>query len=458
MVRRIGWWNLALVPSLLLGTAAIAPVPARAAGLGLAPAPGLTAQAPDEDDEQRGLVGIYIFEDDETPGGAKVEKVKDGSPAARAGLKPGDVVVAFNGEKVASSAALARRLARVRANEEIKLGVEREGWRRDFTLTAAPRPAEAVAEKPYLGIAAEDAGAAGVKVTEVTAGSPAEQAGLKAGDLIVRPVAKGAAPQGFHLADLAKLLEQKKPGEEVTFRVERDGWQKDVTVKLGAKKAAPGRTTTEERKAPSRPETAKGEKKPGFLGVYLKDSDAGLAVENALPGSPAERAGLKQGDVIVAVAGHPVRDLAGFTDALGGYGAGDAVKLAVRRDGWTRTVDVTLGERPSSTSGAAPKPEERRPKTPAETSEKPAFLGIAVEEVDLGDGARGLKIVEVVPGSPAAKAGLKTGQVLKGIDRTQVASIADLAEALKARKAGDTIVLEVNDGSRVKVTLAPRED
>src|SRR5207247_1920705 len=142
--------------------------------------------APDE--EQRGLLGIYIFEDDETAGGAKIEKVKEGSPAAKAGLKPGDVVVQFKGKKVDSSAALAKQLG------------------------------------------------------------------------------------------------GKKHGDEGALPSDRDGWQREVKVKLGSK---PGEKATSEKPAEKpapKKETAaekpkaKAEKKPGFLGVYLKDSDSGLAV------------------------------------------------------------------------------------------------------------------------------------------------------------------------------------
>src|SRR5437763_37533 len=110
---------------------------------------------PDDETQPRGLLGIYIFEDDEAAGGAKIEKVKEGSPAAKAGLKPGDVVLTFNGKKVESSAALAKRLAKIKPSEEVKITVSREGWTKDLAMTAAPRPEEAVAQKAWLGLSLE---------------------------------------------------------------------------------------------------------------------------------------------------------------------------------------------------------------------------------------------------------------------------------------------------------------
>jgi S1-C subfamily serine protease len=456
MVPRIGSRSgLGLASLISLIAAGAAAVPAIAA-----PERGgsrLLMQVPGDDDQPRGLLGIYIYEDDTNPGGAKIEKVKDGSPAAKAGLKPGDIVLAFNGAKVDTSAALAKRLAKVHAGDEVKLNVSRDGWAKDVALTAVPRPEEAapVAQKAWLGLSGEDAGFS-VKITGVTAGGPAEKAGLKVGDLIGS--AGESHPRSFTLDMLARVLEKSKPGDELTLGIGRDGWTKDVKVKLGAK---PGekpstesreRPRTEERTEAPKPPAAKA-KKPGFLGVYLKDSDGGLAVENALPESPAERGGLKQGDVIVTVDGHPIQNLSAFTEALSGFGAGDTVKLGVRREGWTRTVEVTLGARPERQTGAAPKPEA--PAKPA-AAPKPAYLGIQVEEED-SDGRKWLKVVDVLAGSPAAKAGIQVGDALSAVDGNDVKTVADLAALLKSRHAGDTIKLTCGDREK-SVTLGARED
>lgn len=434
----IRWTTFALAALLAAGPSALAQ----------AAPPGATAAPGDDENEERprGLVGIFIFEDDDAPGGAKIERVKEGSPAAQAGLKPGDVVVAFNGEKVKSSAALAKRLAKVRAGDELRLEVERDGWRKELRIKAAPHPdalAKAAAEeKPFLGVGLEEAGDALV-ISEIVPDGPAARAGLKVGDKVISIRDRAARSMDA----VVKALEGRKPGDTVAVLVERDGWRKEVKVTLGKRPGSTAAAPPPLPPPPPPPTKAEAKKKPGFLGVYLKNQNGGLVVESVVPGSPAERAGLKPDDVIVTANGHPVRDLDGFTDHLRALGAGDKVTLAVRREGWTRTLEVTLGEKPDRTAAT---PNAPAPPALPKAEAKPGFLGIEVEETD-----RGLEIVRVVPGSPAEKAGLKAGEEL-----ASPKTIDDLAKELRERKAGEEVVIAVvRDGQvkQVTVTLAPRE-
>jgi len=71
----------------------------------------------------------------------------------------------------------------------------------------------------------------------------------------------------------------------------------------------------------------------------------GLRLSGVTPGSPAELAGLKPGDVIVAFGGKPVKDLYQYSDALYSHKPGDDVDVEVMRDGTRLTVRVKLGRR-----------------------------------------------------------------------------------------------------------------
>lgn len=422
------------------------------------PTDGAEANVADDDrgeTGERGVLGVFIYEDDEAPGGAKIEKVKPGSAAEKAKLKAGDVVKAMNGEAVKSSADLAKRLKTVKAGATVTFKVDREGFEREVKLTADAAPA-AVAQRPYLGIYAVNlSGRPGIEVDEVRSGSPAEKAGLKKGDIVKEVDGKPIRQND----ELGAALSGKKPGDRIVVAFERkiDGefWAKKVEVTLGGKPAEAAAKPEGEKPAPGKP--GKAEKKPGFMGVALGEAEGGgIHVDNVIAGAPAEKAGVKQGDVIVAVAGKAVGSVEEFTQALTAFSAGDRVEIKVKRGDFERAIEVTLGERPARGQRAErtepEKREEKKEEKPAPEAEaKPGFLGIKVEETE-----GGVKVVEVIPGTPAEKAGLKAGWTIASIDGQKVTSMTDFGNALRGRKAGEKLKIALADGKAVEVTLAPK--
>src|SRR5262249_12730001 len=170
--------------------------------------------------------------------GALVTSVREGSPAAAAGLKSGDVIVEYDGRKVARASELPRAVAETPVGKHVTLKVVRDGTPLTLTATVARlediREARANGESnsgaTSLGIVAqkltprvaEQAGIPsqrGVLVTDVRDGSRAEAAGFKAGDVIAevdhRPVAE--------VADLQTALKQHHAGAPIVFLVRRDG-------------------------------------------------------------------------------------------------------------------------------------------------------------------------------------------------------------------------------------------
>jgi serine protease Do len=137
--------------------------------------------------------------------GALLASVVSGSPAAKAGLKPGDVIEAVNGQKIASPRDLALTVASVAPGEAAKVRVFRDGQDRVVDVKVGEQPAERTAQTPVgepsergelglaLGPLTPDArdqlqvpdGQDGALVRSVRSGSPAEEAGLRAGDVIV---------------------------------------------------------------------------------------------------------------------------------------------------------------------------------------------------------------------------------------------------------------------------------
>ncbi|MFM9107985.1 MAG: S1C family serine protease, partial [Chloroflexota bacterium] len=86
---------------------------------------------------------------------------------------------------------------------------------------------------------------------------------------------------------------------------------------------------------------------PETARVYGLPVSHGAFIENLVPGGPADAAGLRSGDIVTALGDQAIDGQTTFTEALFGFAAGDAIPVTVNRDGRERTVEVTLGERPS---------------------------------------------------------------------------------------------------------------
>jgi S1-C subfamily serine protease len=186
----------------------------------------------------------------------------------------------------------------------------------------------------YLGITVEprDDGAdpAGVRVQSVTPDSPAAKAGLKAGDVIEKVGDQAVRDFDGLLAQLAK----HKPGEQLTFQVKRGDAEQQLTVTLAERQA----------RAEPRPRERTG----GFLGVQTRADDAGTGalIGDVMPDSPAAKAGLKAGDVIVSVDGKAVSGPEELRAAVQRAGAGKEVKVTVRRGDEQREFTARLDEAP----------------------------------------------------------------------------------------------------------------
>jgi putative serine protease PepD len=85
-----------------------------------------------------------------------------------------------------------------------------------------------------------------------------------------------------------------------------------------------------------------------YLGLTTAAGSAGVEVQAITPGGPAQRAGLRSGDVVVSVDGHAVSEPDDITAALDGNAPGDSVEIEVERDGNREQLDVTLGTRPAN--------------------------------------------------------------------------------------------------------------
>jgi serine protease Do len=199
----------------------------------------------------------------------------------------------------------------------------------------------------------------------------------------------------------------------------------------------------------------------GWLGVAIQDitselsqkfgikGSRGALVSDVTKGSPAEKAGIARGDVILEFNGKEVTSVGGLRNMVSQSRAGAEVSVKILRGGKEYTLKAVVAELPKEAAGTLqePFPEDARTN---------AFSGITVKELtreiarQLGIGfeEKGVVIVRIEPGSPADDAGLKRGDVIQEIDRKRITGVEEYKRIAAATQPGDTSLLFVNRGGK----------
>lgn len=179
-------------------------------------------------------------------------------------------------------------------------------------------------------------------------------------------------------------------------------------------------------------------------GFGLPDT-RGALVQEVLPGSPAQRAGIEPGDVIRSVDGTQINSSSELPPLVGGKAPGTRIKLQVFREGRTRDYDVTLT---ALDSGSTASSSNARPQAdaPAGATNPLGLVGRdldAAQRRQFGLAADEGVLVGNVGRGPAASAGIAQGDVILRVGRTPVGSAAAMERALRDVKPGDTVMLLV---------------
>ena len=164
------------------------------------------------------------------------------------------------------------------------------------------------------------------------------------------------------------------------------------------------------------------------------DRPVGAAVASVEKGSPAADAGLKRGDVIVAVDGQSVDDAAGVDFRIGVRPLGGAAALSVLRGGKSVILPVKLRAAPETTPRGAVRLSSRSPLQGAEVENlSPAVLDeLSLDAEALGT-SEGVIVADVGAGTPAAEFGLQKGDVILSVNGTEIHATDDLVEATGKR-------------------------
>jgi serine protease Do len=186
----------------------------------------------------------------------------------------------------------------------------------------------------------------------------------------------------------------------------------------------------------------------------LKNTDGALVAEPS-PNSPAVKAGIKSGDLIVAVNGERIANARELTRRIGSMSPGNSVKLTLLKGGSERTVNLTLGELPAQAGLDRRSGGEERG-GPAQ-EEMTLGLQLAPAASVAGSGSEGVVVTRVLPDSPAGERGFKTGDVILEVAGKPVSNPADVRKALEdARKDYKrTVLMRVKSGEGTRFVALP---
>jgi serine protease Do len=228
-----------------------------------------------------------------------------------------------------------------------------------------------------------------------------------------------------------------------------------------------------------------------FLGVHAEDVSKenmasygmrevrGVGVTEVVKDSPAEKAGLRKGDVIVGFNGEAVTSTRKLNRLVNESSPDQNVRLTIARGGSEQEVSATLGKRENMTKIFNEKTrEEMRQKIEKMKTEFPKIksgdgtwminmgayrrIGISTQTLNkqlaeyFGVG-EGILVTSVTENSPAAKAGLKAGDVITAVDGEKVDSPGDISRAINKKQDGPVTLTVVRDRNTRSVTVTPEK-
>jgi serine protease Do len=193
-----------------------------------------------------------------------------------------------------------------------------------------------------------------------------------------------------------------------------------------------------------------------MLGVVTGKAEDGAKINNVTKESGADKAGLKEGDVITKVGSKKIEDPNDLIEAISDYKVNDKVDITYKRNGKENKTTATLGEntaRAFSFNFNNPDFNFEVPRTP-NTPEGFAFnlnrkpkIGLQIQDLEEG---KGVNVKDVDDDSPASKAGIKEGDVITQFNGKDIAGVDELRSQIKDVKEGDSLRFTYKRGGKTQ--------
>jgi serine protease Do len=203
----------------------------------------------------------------------------------------------------------------------------------------------------------------------------------------------------------------------------------------------------------------------GYLGIRIQDvneklaramklaQDTGVLVSEVTAPGPADKAGMKAGDVIVKLDGQPVDDVADLRNRVASMAPGTEVTVDILRDGVSRTLTIQLTEAPRD-EAAGSEGDDTQPGDAGPAGGQEGKLGLELHTLTPEiagqlkiDETRGVLVTAVASGSPAEEAGVAPNDVVVEVNKQAVTSVDQFRSALKRQASEGTVLLRVLRGN-----------
>jgi serine protease Do len=204
----------------------------------------------------------------------------------------------------------------------------------------------------------------------------------------------------------------------------------------------------------------------GWLGLAIQDMNEDLAqsfgvnktdgilIAEVTKGSPAEKAGIQQGDILLSLNGDKVLDVTGLRNRIAMTAPGSEVTLQVFREGRKKDIRVIITEQPADFSQAT------RMRLRKSNSSLLDNMGLTLQELtpelakQFGyDEEQGILVTQVAPNSPADSVGIQAGQLIEEVNKIRVHSMADLKKAVKKGNNPNRLLLRIRAGEYSKYVV-----
>ena len=185
-----------------------------------------------------------------------------------------------------------------------------------------------------------------------------------------------------------------------------------------------------------------------MLGVRMNDSNGQVTVDKVFPNSPAKRAGIEDGDVILKIDGISAEQMSDVVDQVSSSSAGDVLEVQIMRDDKEQSFKVKLVSWEDLASGLG---NEEEPKLSQDTEKARPQLGVILDAEFAG---RGAKIYEVINGSIASMAGILSGDIVKSVDGAEISDANEMASKIKSAPLGSKIKFSIQRGNQDQLVEA----